>query len=160
MVKLFLPLDYPEKVEEKDVHTDLQRLKLNRKLYHQFIDSTRTKGRITARMKDIGTSKIKRLNNQTSEWINDNITNNNLEFHTTGSMFLNDKSNDYLIRNMMMSLALAFVIVSIIMLLLFMDLKMVIISLIPNIVPLFVVAAIIGFTGIIFNGSIAIIFPS
>ena len=120
-------------------------LKLNRKLYSQFIDSTHTKGRITARIKDIGTTKIKYLNQQTNDWINNNITDNNLKFRTTGSMFLTDKSNDYLIRNMLMSLALAFIIVSILMFLLFMDLKMVIISLIPNILPLFVVAAIIGF---------------
>ena len=133
-------------------------LKLNRKLYSQFIDSTHTKGRITARIKDIGTTKIKHLNQQTNDWINNNITDNNLKFRTTGSMFLTDKSNDYLIRNMLMSLALAFIIVSILMFLLFKDLKMVIISLIPNILPLFVVAAIIGFTDIIFNGSVAIIF--
>ena len=133
-------------------------LKLNRKLYSQFIDSTHTKGRITARIKDIGTTKIKYLNQQTNDWINNNITDNNLKFRTTGSMFLTDKSNDYLIRNMLMSLALAFIIVSILMFLLFKDLKMVIISLIPNILPLFVVAAIIGFTDIIFNGSVAIIF--
>ena len=137
---------------------DKAAFKLNRKLYHQFIDSTRTKGRITARIKDVGTNKIKHLNKQTSEWINDNLTKNRLEFRTTGAMFLSDKSNDYLIRNMMISLTLAIVVVSIIMLLLFMDLKIVIISLIPNILPLFIITAIIGLTGIIFNGSIAIIF--
>jgi len=133
-------------------------LKINKKLYHLFIDSTGTKGRITARMMDIGTDNLKLLRENTRIWINNNISTKNIEFHNTGAMYLTDKSNDYLIWNMLLSLALAFFVVSVIMFLLFKDIKMVIISLIPNILPLFIVSSIIGFTGIIFNGSIAIIF--
>lgn len=137
---------------------DNEALKINQKLYHQFIDSTRTWGRITARMKDIGTDKVKLLNNKIANWINYNIDTNIVEFRNTGLAFLSDKSNDYLLRNMLLSLVIAFIIVSIIMLLLFKDFNMVIISLIPNILPLLVTVAIMGFTGIILNGPISIIF--
>ena len=137
---------------------DKEALRINRKLYFQFIDSTKTKGRITARMKDIGTSEIKRLNKETEHWISNNIESNIVEFRNTGVALLADKSNDYLSRNMILSLAIAFIIVSIIMFLLFKDFNMVFISLIPNIFPLLIVAAIMGFTGIVLNGPISIIF--
>ena len=137
---------------------DHKALEINRKLYFKFIDSSRARGRLTARMQDVGTDKIKLLNNKTENWISNNIDADIVTFRIVGKMFLADKSNDYLLRNMLFSLVIAFFIVSIVMMLLFNNLKMVIISLIPNVLPLIVVAAIMGFSGIILNGPISMIF--
>ena len=137
---------------------DEKAMKINRKLYYKYIDSTKTMGKISARMKDIGSDRMKVFIGQTENWINNNIDTDIVSFRVTGVAFLADKSNDYLSRNMLVSLLIAFIVVSIIMFLLFMNFNMVIISLIPNIIPLVVIAGIMGFSGIILNGPIAIIF--
>jgi predicted RND superfamily exporter protein len=137
---------------------DEMAIRINRELYHNFIDSSKTMGRLFARMKDIGSERMKEFYDETDSWIGENVDSNTLKFRNTGSTLLADKSNAYLTGSMLVSLMLAFIIVSLIMILLFMNIKMVIISLIPNIIPLVIVAGIIGFTGIVFNGLVSIIF--
>jgi predicted RND superfamily exporter protein len=115
-------------------------------------------GRISARMKDIGSVNMKYFYDKTDAWIDRNIDTNLVKFRNTGSSLLADKSNAYLTGSMLISLLLAFIIVSFIMIILFMNINMVIVSLIPNIIPLVIVAGIIGYTGIVFNGLVSIIF--
>jgi uncharacterized protein len=125
---------------------------------YQFMDEGRTKGVIEGRMMDIGSERAKELQIKIEQWISENIDNKIVDFRFTGISFLGDRSNDYLIRNMFLNLAIAFLIVSFLMLILFKNLKMLIISLIPNIIPLLAGGMIIGFSGIVLNGYVAIVF--
>ena len=115
-------------------------------------------GRLTGRMVDIGSDEIKKLNDKIFDWIHQNTKTDLVEFKLTGTALLIDKNNDYLRSSLMQSLIFALLAVSLLMALLFRNWKMVLISLIPNIVPLLMAAAVIGFVGIELKGSTSIIF--
>ena len=76
----------------------------------------------------------------------------------TGSTLLFVKGNQFLIENLQVSLLLAFVIIAIIMAVLFANIRMIIISLIPNFIPLVMTAGIMGYFGIPLKPSTALIF--
>ncbi|HYX06926.1 MAG TPA: MMPL family transporter, partial [Bacteroidales bacterium] len=117
-----------------------------------------SKGIISAQIKDIGSKNMELLNNKINRWIRENIDSEIVIFKQTGISFLFDKSNNSLKRNMVISLVFAFVIVSLIMALLFKNIKLLIISLIPNVFPLLIAAGVMGFTGLIYNASTAVVF--
>lgn len=76
----------------------------------------------------------------------------------TGTGHLIDLNNEQLSSTMLKGLAIAFVIIGIIAMIMFRSWKMVLISLIPNVLPLLLIAGFMGFSGIDLKASTAIIF--
>jgi len=68
------------------------------------------------------------------------------------------KGNSFLIENLKYSFILAFGIIAFLMAVLFANTRMIILSLIPNIIPLLITAGIMGFSGIPLKPSTAIVF--
>jgi predicted RND superfamily exporter protein len=68
------------------------------------------------------------------------------------------KGNDYLFHNLIESISLAIVLISIIMFLLFMSVRMIVISILPSLIPLLITAGIMGFSGIPLKPSTILIF--
>jgi predicted RND superfamily exporter protein len=77
---------------------------------------------------------------------------------TTGTAVVVSQGTQYLVKNLILSLCIAIVIIAILMAILFRSFKMVLISLIPNFIPLLTTAAIMGFTGIPIKPSTVLIF--
>jgi predicted RND superfamily exporter protein len=76
----------------------------------------------------------------------------------TGTSVIFLKGNDYLISNLLMSLLLAFLIISVLMATIFKSARMILISLIPNLIPLLITAGIMGFFGVNFKPSTVLVF--
>lgn len=76
----------------------------------------------------------------------------------TGTTKIFIKSNKYLINNLFQSLLIAFLVIALLMALLFRSVKMVIISLVPNFLPLLITAGIMGLANIPVKPSTALIF--
>ncbi len=127
-------------------------------LSDQYINSDKTWGKITANIKDIGMDEMSNFYGETDAWINSNIDTTLFDVKFTGSSYMFDKGNNLLIRNMLFSLLLALIIVGIIVTIMFRSIVMSLISLIPNVFPLLIIGAIIGFFGIQFNGTLAMVF--
>jgi uncharacterized protein len=128
-------------------------------LLQNFSDSTGQKIRVSLKIADIGSKEIKsliedKIRPKAEEIFNDEET----EVHITGASLLFTKGNEFLIDNLLVSLLLAFCLIAVIMALLFGNVRMILISLIPNIIPLIVTAGIMGFVGIPLKPSTAIIF--
>jgi len=79
-------------------------------------------------------------------------------FKMTGSVLLVDKNHEYLRKNLFQGLLLAFFLVGIIFSVLFKDWRMVLVSIVPNVVPMVVAGAALGFTGIELKAVTAVIF--
>ncbi len=114
--------------------------------------------RINGNMLDLGTEPIAELNQHINEWIAENTDKNLVQFRLTGSSIVIDKNHEYLRDSLFTGLGLAFLVVSLLMALLFRDLQMVFISLIPNIFPLLIAGAVMGYFGISLKASTCIIF--
>ena len=128
-------------------------------LFDSFVDSTLSKMRLSMQVADIGSHKMDSLLNDVIQPEIDSITaGSDLKISITGTTPLFIKGNKFLIENLWFSLCLAFVIIAIIMAVLFVNFRMIIISLIPNVIPLMITAGLMGFAGIHLKPSTALIF--
>ena len=109
-------------------------------------------------MSDVGSDFADSIHAEILGWISANIDSSLLKCRITGTAFLYDSANHYLVKSLFGGLTIAFVLISLLMALLFRNWKMVIISLIPNVLPIIVTAGIMGFSGIVLDAPTAVIF--
>lgn len=76
----------------------------------------------------------------------------------TGTSVIFLKGNDYLISNLLVSLLVAFIIISLLMAGIFTSGRMILISLVPNTIPLLFTAGIMGYSGVSFKPSTVLVF--
>lgn len=116
------------------------------------------KARITSRVDDIGADSIKVFGNRLDQWIVANTDTTIVKFKRTGTGLIIDKNAEYIRRSLLQGLGMAILIVSFLMALLFRNLKMLIISLVPNIIPLILAGALLGYLGIELEAGVSIVF--
>ncbi|MBC8152298.1 MAG: MMPL family transporter [Bacteroidetes bacterium] len=134
-----------------------------------FLDSTRQYTRVSYQMPDAGTVRTNQLVDQLQPRI-DSIFNFDREtgqmvapderydVRITGNSVVFTKGNEYLIRNLEESTALAILLISIILALLLKDIRLSLIAILPSIVPLVITAGIMGYAGIHLKPSTILIF--
>jgi predicted RND superfamily exporter protein len=134
-----------------------------------FMDSTRRHTRVSFQVADIGTKRITELYDRLQPKI-DSIFNINpetgkwsekeerYEVKLTGSSIVFTKGNDYLLKNLVESTLLAIGLISILMVVLFGNWRMILIAVIPSLIPLVITAGIMGFAGIHLKPSTTLIF--
>jgi hypothetical protein len=83
---------------------------------------------------------------------------NTADLSITGTSIIFLKGNDYLISNLLMSLLIAFFIISLLMASIFKSLRMILISMVPNLIPLIFTAGVMGFFGVNFKPSTVLVF--
>jgi hypothetical protein len=130
----------------------------NLSMASSFVDSTMQKARISLRVKDIGTNQMDSLYQNINKDIHSIFPSSDFDVIITGSMVTFFRGNQYLIRNLFISLGLAIFLITAFMAFMFRSSRMVMLSLIPNIIPLLATAAIMGFTGIPIKASTILVF--
>ena len=86
------------------------------------------------------------------------FTSDNYDVTVTGSSVTTFKGTQYLLKNLFQSLALAVLLISGFMAIMFSSWRMVVMSLIPNVIPLIFTAAIMGFVDIPIKASTILVF--
>ncbi|MBO6517280.1 MAG: MMPL family transporter [Bacteroidia bacterium] len=76
----------------------------------------------------------------------------------TGTSVIFLKGNNYLNKNLLVSLLVAFLVIAMIMATIFTSLRMIIISLIPNFIPLLITAGLMGYFGVALKPSTVLVF--
>lgn len=146
----------------RDAGFILRYLKVNenqKDLTSSFVDSLGQVMRVSLKVADVGSNKMDSLVNDVIRPRTDEIfANSNINLNITGTTLMFIKGNKFLIQNLIQSMIIAFVVISFIMAMLFRNFKMIVISLIPNIIPLLVTAGIMGYFGIHLKPSTALIF--
>ncbi|MEM7548462.1 MAG: MMPL family transporter [Bacteroidota bacterium] len=128
-------------------------------ILNSFVDSTAQTMRVSFKVADVGSKKLDSLVTKfVQPKIDSLFQDSDVEVAVTGTTLLFVKGNKFLVENLQMSLVLAFMIISVIMGALFRNFKMIIISLIPNFVPLIITAGLMGFLGVPLKPSTALIF--
>ena len=134
----------------------------NTGLFKSFVDSTFSKMRISAQMADIGSIKMDSLVNFVIEPRMKSIFvaegRDTIVTSITGTTKLFIKGNKFLIDNLTESLLLAFILITLSMVVLFANVRMIVISLIPNLLALMITAGIMGYFDIPLKASTALIF--
>ncbi|MBK3516279.1 efflux RND transporter permease subunit [Carboxylicivirga marina] len=130
----------------------------NNGLVTTFIDSTKQRARLSFRMKDIGTSEMAILDEKIRETITKVFPAEKYYTSLTGASVVFFKGTDYLVRNLFTSLLLAVVLIASFMAWMFSSKRMVLVSLIPNIFPLIMTAALMGYFQIPIKPSTILVF--
>ncbi|GAA4358254.1 MMPL family transporter [Hymenobacter saemangeumensis] len=115
-------------------------------------------GRLTGRMADVGSIRAGELNAGLRQFIRSSVDSTVLRTRLTGSSNLIDKNNEDLTLNMITGMVIDVAMVALIVLLLFRSGRMVVVVLIPNLVPILVVAGVMGLAGVNMKVSTSIIF--
>lgn len=129
-----------------------------RTLIRNFIDSNYQTTRVSVQMANVGTHEIERIQKSLMPKIDSIFTPSKYKVHITGTSVVFLKGTNFLIRNLLESLILALVIIAILMAFLFTSWRMILISLIPNLIPQLMTAALMGYTGIPIKPSTILIF--
>lgn len=124
----------------------------------QYLTEDGTKARFSGKVLDVGGRKMNQLNQTFDSLMETKLNTNLITYQLTGMPYLIDKNNYTLSQNILLGLLLAFTVVALLMGLLFRSFPMVFISLIPNILPLALIAGIMGWAGIDLKISTSIIF--
>lgn len=114
--------------------------------------------RIAGKYKDYGSMRVKELNEDLLTYIKKNINQNLVEVKITGGATLLDKNNEYMVNNMIQGFAWSIVVIALLTFLLHRSLKMVIVFILPNFIPMLIIAGFMGFCGIELKAATSLIF--
>jgi predicted RND superfamily exporter protein len=123
-----------------------------------FVDSTGRYARITTFMKDIGTDKMDAIQERLKAVIKKEFPSEKYTVSITGKALVFIKGTNYLIKNLVFSLSLAILLIAIFMAWMFRSPQMILISLLPNILPLLITAGLMGFFDIPIKPSTILVF--
>jgi len=129
-----------------------------RTLIKNFIDTGFQVTRVSVQMANVGTKDIQRIQHHVRN-IADTIFNpGKYRVTVTGTSIVFMKGTSFLIRNLFESILLAIVGIAILLAFLFTSWRMILISLIPNLIPQLMTGALMGFLGIPIKPSTILIF--
>ncbi len=159
----------PPALELQKMGEYAQEVKGKENMFSAFIDSTKQFTRVSFQSKDVGTVRMREMftelqakadtifnfDRDLSNW---KPSNEQVNVNLTGNGVVFTKGNDYLLGNLRDSTLLAILLVSLVMATQFLNLRTVLISTIPSIIPLIITAGIMGYFGIPLKPSTTLIF--
>ncbi len=123
-----------------------------------FVDSTERTMRISGSIPDLGNNEVTRRNKELEKFVAEKEKSGLVDYQLTGTAHLIDKNMSYLSRSLVMGLGLSILVVALIIGLIYRSLPILVISIVPNVLPLIFIAGIMGFTGVELKTTTAIIF--
>ncbi|MES2589052.1 MAG: MMPL family transporter [Bacteroidota bacterium] len=127
-------------------------------LFKVVVDSTEKNMRISANIPDWGNIRVKAENEKFKKFIAKNINPDLISVKFTGTAYLLDKSMSYISYNLVEGLIISVLMIIVIMLIVYKNLKLVILSVIPNVIPLIILSGMMGLMHVDLKISTAVIF--
>ena len=127
-------------------------------LLESFMDSTGQTARMTTFLRDVKIDRMEEIEMDVQKAITKFFPQERYDVFMTGKALLFLKGTRYLVKNLLISLALAIGLISLFMAYLFRSFRMIIISLVPNLLPLVITAGLMGYLGIPIKPSTILVF--
>ena len=127
-------------------------------LMKSYVDSTGQYARITTFMKDIGTEEMAKVEDKLRKKIDLVFPKERYEVTLTGKALVFQKGTSYLIDNLIESLIFAVFLIAGLMAYMFRSPKMILVSVITNILPLCITSGLMGYLGIPLKPSTILVF--
>jgi uncharacterized protein len=128
------------------------------KLTKSFMDAEKQRARLSVNMADVGTERLPVLIDSLRVEAEAIFDTSKYEVSFTGSSVTFLEGSKFIINGLRDSIFWAFLLIALCMLYLFRDFRILLCSLIPNIIPLFVTAGIMGWTGVPLKPSTVLVF--
>lgn len=127
-------------------------------LMKSYVDDSGRYARITTFMRDIGTTEMAAVEKKLQLKIDELFPKERFTVTLTGKALVFQKGTSYLIDNLIVSLIFAIVVIAILMAYLFRSTKMVMASVITNVLPLCITSGLMGYFGIPLKPSTILVF--
>lgn len=123
-----------------------------------FMDSTRQEARISVNMADVGSHRLPEILDSIQQRANQLFDTSKYAVRLTGTSVTFQEGNRFIINGLKESILWAFGLIALCMLYLFRSARILLCSLIPNIIPLVITAGVMGWVGIRLKPSTVLIF--
>ncbi|MEO7394644.1 MAG: MMPL family transporter, partial [Chitinophagaceae bacterium] len=123
-----------------------------------FIDKEGQQARISVSMKDVGSKRLPKILDSIGTRANELFPKENYDVQLTGTSVTFLEGSRYIINGLKDSILWAFVLIAFCMLYLFRSLRILVCSLIPNIIPLLITAGVMGWVGVPLKPSTVLVF--
>ena len=128
------------------------------KLVNSFIDSNKQQTRISVNMMDVGTIKLPLILNDIEKKSSELFDSSKYAITFTGSSVTYLEGSNFIIKGLQQSILYAFILIAGCMLYLFKSLRILLCSLIPNMIPLVITAGVMGWVGVSLKPSTVLVF--
>ncbi len=123
-----------------------------------FIDEERRSTRVTVQVADVGTARMDALMARLRANVDSIFDPAKYDVVLTGTSVVFLEGSKYMVTNLLISLAMAVVLIAALMAILFNSFRMVLVSLVPNLVPLITTAGLMGYLGVAIKPSTLLVF--
>ena len=123
-----------------------------------FVDTNYQIIRVNFRLKNVSTPEIKRIKNDFLSEMQKLFPAQKYEYHITGAPVVFEKGTRYLLDNLIYSVILTIVIITLLMFILFKDGRLILIIMVANVLPLLVTAGMMGYLNVPLKPSTIIVF--
>ncbi|MGB1079922.1 MAG: efflux RND transporter permease subunit, partial [Flavobacteriaceae bacterium] len=124
----------------------------------RLVDETGQFARISVMLQDVSTERMEAIEQQIQNSINKYFPADRFDVSMTGKALGYLKGTRFLVRNLVVSLSLAILLIALFMAYMFRSFRMILISLLPNVIPLILTAGMMGFLGIAIKPSTILVF--
>jgi len=128
------------------------------KLLWSFVDSNQQRLRVSVQMADIGSKRLPAVLNDLQRQTDRLFDSSKYKVTFTGTSVTYLEGSSFIIQGLKDSIMWAFVLIAACMLFLFRNLRILICSLVPNVIPLVITAGIMGWAGVRLRPSTVIVF--
>jgi predicted RND superfamily exporter protein len=149
--------EFPGREDYEEIEEKL-RDNMKRKDLRTMIDSSATRSRISAKIRDMGSIKVNGLNKELFSFINSHVDTSLIRFEITGAAHLVDRNNEYMVSNMTQGFVFSLIVIAVLTFFLHRSWRMVLVFILPNVIPLVIIAGIMGFMGIELKAATSLVF--
>ena len=128
------------------------------RIIRSFMDSSRQQARISINMADVGSKRLEEIISTVQEKSSELFDSAKYHVEYTGSSVTFLEGSTFIINGLKESILWAFLLIALCMLYLFRSFKILICSLIPNIIPLIITAGVMGWAGVRIKPSTVLVF--
>lgn len=148
---------FPTAEEYEDVKKQLINNKKNKDL-KRIITTDGKYARISGKISDVGSIIVNERNKRFEDFLKTHINSNDVEVKITGAAHLIDRNNEYMVTNMAQGFLFSIVIIALLTYFLHKSWRMVLVFILPNFIPLLIIAGIMGFAGIELKAATSLVF--
>ena len=148
----------PNSQEQRMILSYLKNSSASMNMGALMMDSLKQEARISLRVADISTTKMDSVFDALLPKLNKIFDSDKYDVTITGSSVVFLNGTKFLLKNLMLSLLLVIILISVFMALVFNSFRMVVVSIIPNLIPLLLTGAIMGYFGITLKPSTILVF--
>ncbi len=148
---------FPTEEEYEAVKKQLIENKKNKDI-KRIITTDGRYARINGKINDIGSIVVNEQNVHFQEFLKSHINSNDIEIKITGAAHLIDRNNEYMVSNMTQGFLFSIIVIALLTYFLHRSWRMVLVFILPNFIPLLIIAGIMGFSGIELKAATSLVF--